>query len=80
MCYVLHLLDPICVAQNIDETIDLFEGHPGWKEGGTAIVVSKSGSHCPFYEGLTMRCWAEKVAFEFLDAALARNGARDQKE
>lgn len=39
--------------------------------GGASLVVTHSGSHCPFYEGLTHGNWAEKVSYEFFDAVLS---------
>jgi hypothetical protein len=59
--------DPLCVLQNYHDEVDglLAQG------GCVGSVLTKTGSHIPFYEGLRMGNWAEKVAFEFFDAFLA---------
>jgi hypothetical protein len=64
--------DPLCVVQNYHEEV-----HKVMKHGccvGTALT--KTGSHLPFYEGLFMGNWAEKVTFEFFDAFLASEAAK----
>eukprot|EP00597_Dinobryon_sp_UTEXLB2267_P009140 CAMPEP_0170096690 /NCGR_PEP_ID=MMETSP0019_2-20121128/28749_1 /TAXON_ID=98059 /ORGANISM="Dinobryon sp., Strain UTEXLB2267" /LENGTH=348 /DNA_ID=CAMNT_0010318755 /DNA_START=158 /DNA_END=1204 /DNA_ORIENTATION=- len=57
--------DPICVVQNVLDNLSLFE-----TSQYAALVLTKTGSHCPFYEGWTLRCWAEKAAYEFFDQVL----------
>jgi predicted alpha/beta-fold hydrolase len=55
------------VVQNYHDEVDglLAQG------GCVGSVLTKTGSHIPFYEGLCMNNWAEKVTFEFFDAFLA---------
>ena len=60
--------DPICVLENIEEHIHLFQVNKG-----ATLLLTKMGSHLPFHEfsfnPLRFECWAERVAFEFLEAA-----------
>ena len=60
------LTDPLCVVQNYLDNITEIHSH----HNAVASILTKTGSHLPFYEGLFMRNWAEKVAFEFFDAYL----------
>jgi len=39
-------------------------------------ILTKTGSHLPFYEGLFLHNWAEKVSFQFFDAYLQREKAK----
>lgn len=39
-------------------------------------ILTKTGSHLPFYEGLFLSNWAEKVSFQFFDAYLKREEAK----
>eukprot|EP01038_Epipyxis_sp_PR26KG_P004223 gene4223-5999_t len=57
--------DPICVVDNVMENIELFN-----ESNGAMLALTKTGSHCPFYEGFFMNNWAEKAAYEFFDAVL----------
>lgn len=56
---------------NVEEYLSV----PPKPDGGASLVVTHSGSHCPFYEGISHGNWAEKVSYEFFDAVL-----RDQEE
>lgn len=59
--------DPICVLENVLENMHLFEVN----EGAT-LLLSKMGSHLPFYEfsfnPLRFDSWAERVAYEYIEA------------
>jgi hypothetical protein len=43
-------------------------------------VLTKTGSHCPFYEGIGMGNWAEKVTFEFFDAFLTSELEKEKND
>jgi len=66
--YVLLILsiDPLCTIENVNEQKEYMSS----LSSNFSIVVTKSGSHCPFYEGVVMKNWAEKVTFEFFDSVL----------
>jgi hypothetical protein len=59
--------DPLCCITNVYDNIHIFD-----KNGatGAAVVVTKTGSHCSFYE-IGLSSWSERVTFEFFDAALS---------
>ena len=64
--------DPLCVPSNIHaaKAQGLLD-----KDMNAAVALTKTGSHCCFYELGTWPVhtsnWAERVCFEFFDAALA---------
>ena len=58
--------DPLCVVQNYHDELHRTMKH----QPCLAVVLTKTGSHLPFYEGITMANWAERASFEFLDAFL----------
>jgi hypothetical protein len=69
----LYLADPVCTYENVHEYLDHFE-----RSSHAVLALTETGSHCPFYEGLRMRNWAEMAAYEFLEAALEEY-ERDRK-
>lgn len=66
--------DPLCVKENIFESQ---ENGLMKNDMNGAIALTKTGSHCSFYElgSLPFQSsnWAERVCFEFFDAFLASN-------
>mmetsp|Transcript_8179 Transcript_8179/g.13592 ORF Transcript_8179/g.13592 Transcript_8179/m.13592 type:complete len:477 (+) Transcript_8179:46-1476(+) len=60
--------DPLCVVENFLEQNENMRN----AVCSAGAVLTKTGSHCPFYEGLFLSNWAEKVTFEFFDSVLAR--------
>ena len=58
--------DPVCVIANVHDQMHLFETEMPL---GAVVVVTETGSHCPFYE-VGLFSWAGRVSFEFFDAAL----------
>jgi len=72
MCYLL--IDPLCIIENWNEQKE----YMGTLSSNFSVVVTKSGSHCPFYEGIVMKNWAEKLTFEFFDSVLS--AAHDRKD
>lgn len=67
--------DPLCVVQNYHDEVHRVMAH----NCTVGAVLTKTGSHLPFYEGLFMTNWAERVAFEFLDAFLASERAKESQ-
>lgn len=67
--------DPLCVPLNIEQA----RLHHGLlsKNMNAALAVTKTGSHCCFYElgtGLLHTSnWAERASFEFFDAFISAN-------
>ena len=70
--------DPVFkYGPNIEPQLGLFRGGCGAEDGaGTgalALAVTRSGSHCPFYEGLLYpSSWATRTMLEWFHAALHR--------
>lgn len=64
--------DPLCVVQNYHDEVHRVMAH----KCCVGAVLTKTGSHLPFFEGLFMTNWAERVTFEFLDAFLASERAK----
>lgn len=64
--------DPLCVRENI--TAATAQGLLR-DDMNAALVLTKTGSHCCFFEFGTWpvhtKNWAERVCFEFFDAALS---------
>ena len=64
--------DPVCVKKNVDNAIA--EGLLR-NDMNAALAITKTGSHCCFFEFASMPIrtgnWAERVCFEYFDAALA---------
>lgn len=64
--------DPLCVGENISENLHIFDD----REHNAAIAVTKTGSHCAFYElspfnaSIFPSSWSEKVLFQFFESVL----------
>jgi predicted alpha/beta-fold hydrolase len=59
--------DPFCHVSNVVDNkgvLDVEGNAPG-----AVIALSKTGSHCSFFE-LGLTCWTEKVVFEFFEATI----------
>lgn len=65
LCPVLTI-DPLCVVDNYHDHSHLMEDDNNM----VGSILTKTGSHLPFYEGLFLNNWAERLAFEFFDAYL----------
>ena len=57
--------DPFCVSQNVDDHRGLVLANPN-----LVLATTRRGGHLAFYEGLMAKPWAERVALEWLGAAL----------
>ena len=57
--------DPFCVSQNVDDHRGLVLANPS-----LVLATTRRGGHLAFYEGLMAKPWAERVALEWLGAAL----------
>jgi hypothetical protein len=55
--------DPICIYRNVEENIFHIKD-----SSHLVLVTTETGNHCVFWEGFSMKSWAERVAFEFFDA------------
>merc|ERR1712070_529299 len=52
--------DPICVAQNVLDYGSRFESladDSSGREVPIGVVLTSTGSHCPFFDGPALRCW-----------------------
>ena len=56
---------PFCVSQNVDDHRGLVLANPS-----LVLATTRRGGHLAFYEGLMAKPWAERVALEWLGAAL----------
>jgi len=58
--------DPICVAENVHENMDIFRSSQG-----ATLVLTKLGSHLPFFElswnPFRLESWAERLSFEYIE-------------
>ncbi len=66
VCDIFIISDPLCVVQNYHENIAPIHA----ASNAVGSVLTKTGSLLPFYEGLFLSNWAERVAFEFFEAYL----------
>eukprot|EP01032_Pedospumella_encystans_P021384 gene21384-24258_t len=64
--------DPLCVVENFYDNQHRMESC----NSPVGSILTKTGSHLPFYEGLFLGNWAEKVSFQFFDAYLKREEAK----
>lgn len=53
--------DPVCSIKNLEPYKDVIQ-----KMDNIAVITTKKGSHCGFYEGLGTRSWAARLMADFL--------------
>jgi hypothetical protein len=52
--------DPVCSIKNLEPYKDMIQ-----KMENIAVVTTKKGSHCGFYENLTVKSWASRLMADF---------------
>jgi len=53
--------DPVCSIKNLEPYKDVIQ-----KMDNIAVITTKKGSHCGFYEGFATRSWAARLMADFL--------------
>jgi hypothetical protein len=52
--------DPVCSIKNLEPYKDIIQ-----QMENIAVVTTKKGSHCGFYENLTVKSWASRLMADF---------------
>ncbi|KAK3275563.1 hypothetical protein CYMTET_16314 [Cymbomonas tetramitiformis] len=61
--------DPVCVHQNVEDNVHLFDG----SDHHRMLVLTERGSHCCYFEGMFVpkeMPWCWPVVFEYFEAVL----------
>ena len=64
--------DPVCVAENVREHVDLVRSIPD-----VLLVRTAHGSHCAFLEGMRPRSWSNRLIAGYLVAAAREQAAAE---
>ena len=60
---ITSLYDPVCIKDKIP--LDAFKVYPNFM-----LITTQAGGHCGFIESTTLESWSEKLAVDYLNAAL----------